>query len=1375
MLFEPPKPSRFKPELVATVVALVIVALTTVFVIVRRRPVAEGGLIPTVADLQAVHAGVKVGAVATRGSRRVAVGEVVETDADGRARLRLDDGTGVVMDRSSKLVVQRDLVRFEAGRLFVVGAPDVRSTVDLGGPTLVSTGARVALERAGGSVRAFAVDAEVTVVAQGKETKVPAGNTATIAGDAVTVEPERGFDDWTHGMASPWSVRGPARGGVGELWGQTAPGEPGSPLTLRSHDVRATVVGELARTEARTTFFNAGSTAVAGDFRMALPPSAIVSGFAVQRGSSTRAAEISLADRAKVLDAAPGDDRLEWAGEGWVRGSVTAIAPGTTVTVLVTYEEWLTPEPGPDGLPRVRYRYPLATDATPPLVGELSLRVDATESRPRAVSSSHAARVSGGLVELKQSDVRPRADFVVDVTLDRFEAPARAYLVKGPADVGDTLLVRTEATLPEAAEGGAAAPEGVTLAIVMDASSSIDPAHFAAERALVEAILGGLGAKDRAVVLAADQEVQPVGPPALGPVDDARRKAVSEGLSKLTLGGATDLGRALEAAADALPANDSSALVLYVGDGRATVGDTTAPSIEARLARREGGVPRLGAVAVGPLANRLLLASLVRGTGPLFEIADSSDAARVAVDLLAEALRPTLADVSVNLGPSTERVYPRRARAVPIGETLVTVGRLRGAPPQEITVRYRSGGALREEKRRVKVLRTVSPDDVERRWAALRVEEIALRGKGREAATDVALRAKLLTPWTAWVVDGGDRYVPTRLATRVLELSSEHGGFGAALSTLDAPSGALLADVDRRLVEIEEGDAALEASIAAAARRAIDAAWVSVRACRDSRAALRPDLTGGVAVRFSLDGSGKAQNVSLTPDAAAADEPLMRCLEVVVAGLGYPASELDVTIEIVHRIELPPPKQPVRGGNKCSETSKLPMPLRRGVWLDRLQRGGPPSGIFLGAKKACELATWTDQRALLELVLSRQGDQRGTVVIARELERAGEVDAAALLRREAVRRARTTDELRGVRLALLGDERFPMGTFVKQYEKASDDAGRLAVVRKFLLLAPHDAFLQKRLLALLVSRGGKQEVLDVATAIRLDPFADATLLADAASALRTVGQEVEARRTFGELVERAPFHPYTRALLGDRLRNEGLYDEATRVYEALEELAPGEASGVLRLALAHASAGRIDLAQRLFARVSQTGGRTGDTVLGELAGRLAQVVLGQARASAGAERALVERAALELPFPRSGVVVVVRGPAGADTLQLHVLRGPKEAREERGPDAAAPGIGVYSVRLEPLDLAPAGEPVVLRLSRPRGLPPTAAVKVRVDLLVGRGEGLLPSLVTRELELPLTGRPAGFVLAGDKLEPHTFPEPKADEAATKDKVPPLLPR
>ena len=64
----------------------------------RAHHQAGTGLSATLADLKPVHAGVSVGGQSVHWLRRVALGDKRVTDADGRARLRLDDGTSYSMN-----------------------------------------------------------------------------------------------------------------------------------------------------------------------------------------------------------------------------------------------------------------------------------------------------------------------------------------------------------------------------------------------------------------------------------------------------------------------------------------------------------------------------------------------------------------------------------------------------------------------------------------------------------------------------------------------------------------------------------------------------------------------------------------------------------------------------------------------------------------------------------------------------------------------------------------------------------------------------------------------------------------------------------------------------------------------------------------------------------------------------------------------------------------------------------------------------------------------------------------------------------------------------------------------------------------------------
>jgi Flp pilus assembly protein TadD/Mg-chelatase subunit ChlD len=1300
---------------------------------------AATGVRTTVADLSPVHAGVSVSKKPVSSLTRLVADDQVDSDADGRARIRLDDGTTCIVDRNTHVSVGGEGgLTLSEGRIFVHSPTAVKSEIRVAGLTVHLSGASAGLESHAGDASVYAADAELSVQQGAEEHRVASGESAHLAANKLEIAPERAFDDWTFGLATPWAAHGQPRRALGELWGANS-AQPSAPLTMRAHAVDASVEREVARTRTETTYFNGGSSKVTGDFRFAIPPAAVVSRFAIERDGGVDEGVVALSSRTETapFSAFP---LLEWAGEGWLRGSVPNIAAGQTVKVIVEYVEWLSPHTE-GGRTWVEYRYPLVGDSEAPLIGEFSAHLEAGKSSPISLSASAGSTQNGSSVDLRRSDFRPAADWVV--TIEEHGDARRARLYTAPAtdndsDRSDTVLLRTELPVAQATDG-------VTLALLLDTSGSTEPGMLDAERTLVEAILAGLGARDRVIVLSADQNAEPVGPATLGPVDTARRTAISSALSTLSPGGATDLGRALEAASDALPSDAPSAMAIYIGDGWPTLGDFTLEQMQARLARRVGGAPRIGAVAVGPLANRSLLAALARGTGPLFEVSDAADAARTAVNLISDALRPAVSGVEVDLGPEVERVYPRTPRAVAFGDSFSAVGRVRGELPKVVTLRWRDAKGAHEETRAVDHIGTSAEDDVRRRWALARVEETVLRGQGRETATDVALRAGLLTPWTGWTV-GQSSYTPTPFATRILDLSADgEGVVGPTFATPAARLGTLSAPADLTLND----DVSAEAAVTAAAERVINGASDSVRACRNSRVALRPELGGALAVSVVIGDDGVAREAKVrgtTPTAD--DDALNRCVSVVLGGLVYP-SGFGVHIKVDLELALPPSGGDL-GAHRCSDTAALPLPLRRGVWQERLDRE-PPAKVYEDAKRACELTTWAERRALLELILLHVTSGGERVNLARELEQAGDSDAATLIRREAVRRADTPQELSAIRLALLGDEHYPAKLFEDRYRAAATNEQRLAVVRKFLDLAPHDARLRGRLIALLEALGQKAVLTEEIRKIRLDPFADAALIADSAAALGRVGNDVESRRTFGELSERAPRDPWVRGFLGDRLRAEGRFDDAVAAYSVLEDLVPDDAGATLRLAIAHAEAGRTDLAERLFTRVLESGGRGGNRELSELSGFLAQVYAARSLAKPDTELAStdadeLERMARELPREAGVPIVLARGISPSAVFSVTLERGPDAARESRKPDVGSDALGMYALRAEDLSLSGGPAPRLV-LSRPPELSPARPTRVRLDTLLATGENEPPKLVESEVELPADGSKVVLVWRG----------------------------
>ena len=80
--------------------ALVIVMVVSVVLEYARRP-DWGAAALTVGDIHAVHAQVTVAEREVRGHARIADGAKVSTGKNGRARVRLDDGTVAVVDHAT--------------------------------------------------------------------------------------------------------------------------------------------------------------------------------------------------------------------------------------------------------------------------------------------------------------------------------------------------------------------------------------------------------------------------------------------------------------------------------------------------------------------------------------------------------------------------------------------------------------------------------------------------------------------------------------------------------------------------------------------------------------------------------------------------------------------------------------------------------------------------------------------------------------------------------------------------------------------------------------------------------------------------------------------------------------------------------------------------------------------------------------------------------------------------------------------------------------------------------------------------------------------------------------------------------------------------
>lgn len=1223
----------------------------------------------TMGDLEVIHARVLLNGATQQGISRLALGDRITTESAGRARLLLAGGVTLLLDEHTEVKLVAERIELTRGRLFVDSPEGKKTSVSVGALNAPLSASKIALERSwdGKRTKIFCAQGEILVSGTGPATRVPSGETLTAMDGKVTVLPEKAFEDWTGGLAVPWAATGLTRSALADVWVTDEFNTPITPLHVSTLDVDVVLRGEFALTRSRTRYYNGNDQPVAPSVRLALPPEAILTKVSHRLSDAAKSDEAKLVLCAAEFASRVNLARLEWAGNGWLSGQLPMVPPGGSVDLELEYGEWLSAHDR-----TLSYRYPIGHRADPPVVGEFELQIDARQSGASTVEANLASTIDGKQLTWRGSDAKPSDDWVVGYAPEFLHSGvARAYVESSTGAEDPYVLIRAETPSRKAS--------GVELAIVVDSSRSVGEAGLELSRQIVEALLGNLSEQDRAVVLAADEDPQFVGPAALSSNTRELRDQIQTGLSQIRPGGASHLVKALERAADALDAEADTSrnrLVIYLGDSRPSLGELSADRIRAELQRRAGGIPRMAGVAVGSNADRWLLARLVAGSGPVHSVIDRSEAAQVAAKIVAAAEDTADRDVNFDLGPNIDRIYPREGRAISAGTTAMVVGRLRGSLPNRVQLSYRNGSGRHNESLRVERLSSPHEGETARQWARARIDELLAGSEGMEPALLLAQKHGLLLPWTEWILrpnDVGTRASCSKFSNRVIELSTLNDTPYARRIEEPAPSGGGWLEPPL----VYEPGASMEQGARSSAATKLGNAIPALQACRDARSPIIGNLPVRLTIGVELDAAGQISRVTVSPTyGGTRDAVFLGCAERVVRGIRFVGADQNVTASTT--VELLGMQDTRR--SRCSLVSRLPLPIRRSAWAGQT---GEALGRYLMALKSCELPTWRDRRELLLLLSTGYRDAEQLMGVATQFSQAGHADAASFMRELALKRVRNLDELKQMRSLQLRDEPNLDADIAAKVKQARTDKLRLEIVTRAIAMAPHSPLGRRLQLLLLERLGDSGSLLRAIEAIRNDPYTDAGLLARAASTLNRLEHAAEAQRSFSELFERIPNDPWVLAFAGDQLRNEGFSEQAILAYDALGRTVQDDPATLLRTALSQAAVGRVDIATRLLDRAAQVPGRSDDQRLNELASVLRAFELGRAlnTATDAAERQELGRRLAQTALPDVQALVLVEAPADPEQgLAVTAYRG--EQRPGAAPDLDASPLGIAAIFAE---------------------------------------------------------------------------------------------
>ncbi|HEY2292735.1 MAG TPA: VIT domain-containing protein [Thermoanaerobaculia bacterium] len=522
----------------------------------------------------------------------------------------------------------------------------------------------------------------------------------------------------------------------------------GTGLALVALEANGVLEPPLAFTELHLTFENPRDQRIEGRFRIALPPGAALSRFAMKNDYGWQEGEVVERQRARVayedfLHRRQDPALLEQEAGNEFSARVFPIPARGRKEIIVSYSH---------ALPRADQPYVLPLHGLSE-IGRLDLRVF-LGGRPAtgAPSSNLGGEVSERrVVELHKQAWTPDRDF--EIGQDR--VASRAGLRH------DNLVVARVAAPVEAV------PQEITgLYVLIDSSASRALGYATQIRAVSDLIAGlrdGAGAATPVGVAAFDQEVVSIfeGPASGFGETEAQALADRRPL------GASDLRQALTWLDKRLAKSGGKyPRVLLVTDGVATAGETGTGELKAAVHALGGrGVERLDVLAVGGLRDEAVLRELT--TGNLKHDGQRIDGAAPLAEISRRLTLACRSGIKVKIDGAAWS-WPETLDGVQPGDEALIYADLPADRPLRLTLDGRAaklGGEIATAERPL----------LQRAWAQARVDRL-LHLRDTAPAGDEDLRRALTLQITE--VSVKNRVVSPFTAMLVLETEYDYARFG---------------------------------------------------------------------------------------------------------------------------------------------------------------------------------------------------------------------------------------------------------------------------------------------------------------------------------------------------------------------------------------------------------------------------------------------------------------------------------------------------------------------------------------------------------------------------------------------------------------------
>lgn len=544
------------------------------------------------------------------------------------------------------------------------------------------------------------------------------------------------------------------------------PGQPNPqlfPLETKSTQVEVEITGQSATTHIDQTFYNPSNRQLEGYFLFPVPKDVVIENFTMFINGKETKAELLDAKKARqiyeeIVRRVKDPALLEYYNRDLFRVRIFPILPRSEQRIKLSYSETLAREDN-----TIAYSFPLNTEkyAAKP-VGQLSfkLSIEGLEPVKAVYSPSHEVEIirkgkRNATVGYEQSNSRSDRDFQLYYSVNKQQMGFSMLNFREEKETGYFFLNISPGFSEQK-------PMPKDIVFVVDKSGSMAGKKMDQAKKALQLCIANLNKEDRFELIPFSTEAQSLFGE-VRPNTEENRAEANTFIEDLSPIGGTNVEEALQMALEAKKEESRPFFVVFITDGKPTIGETSEEMLLQKVAKMNSSNTRIFSFGIGSELNTHLLDKLTSSTNAYRAYALPDEDIEIKLsNFYTKIASPILTNVEIEFDRSTRvsEVYPKKLPDLFKGSTMSLMGRYNGQGKGKVTLKGKING---EEKRMVYELdfpkQTEKHDFVADLWASRAVghllEQIRLHGESEELKSEVVRLAKkhgIITPYTSYLI-----------------------------------------------------------------------------------------------------------------------------------------------------------------------------------------------------------------------------------------------------------------------------------------------------------------------------------------------------------------------------------------------------------------------------------------------------------------------------------------------------------------------------------------------------------------------------------------------------------------------------------------------